>query len=107
MPSYFTLLIPTDNCTICYITLALYAAFLHRITGADPGFLGRGFICINWGWGRFADFISSFLNIPGKCNNLVSLRPNYFISIGYLKTGGGGGGGRERGGRDPPLHDLL
>ena len=26
-------------------------------------------------------------------NNLVSLRPNYFIFIGYLKPGGGGGGG--------------
>ena len=36
---------------------------------------------------RIADFISFFLNIP------VSLRPNYFIFIGYLKTRGGGGGG--------------
>ena len=40
---------------------------------------------------RFADFISYSLNIPWKWNNLVSLRPNYFIFIGYLKTGGGGG----------------
>ena len=33
-------------------------------TGADPGFLERGFICINvWGV-RFADLISFFLNIP-------------------------------------------
>ena len=30
---------------------------------------------------RFADFISFFLNIP--------LRLNYFIFIGYLKTGAG------------------
>ena len=36
----------------------------------------------------FADFISFFVNIPWKWNHLVSLRPNYFIFIGYLKTGG-------------------
>ena len=41
---------------------------------------------------RFADFILFFLNIPWKWNNLVSLRPNYFIFIGYLEMGGGGGG---------------
>ena len=29
-------------------------------------------------------------------NNLVSLRPNYFIFIGYLKTGGGMDGGFEQ-----------
>ena len=33
----------------------------------------------------FANYISFFLNIPR--NNLVLLRPNYFIFIGYLKTG--------------------
>ena len=27
----------------------------------------------------------SFLNIPCKLNNLVSLRPNYFIFMGYLR----------------------
>ena len=46
----------------------------------------------------FADFISFFFNIPGKRNNLVSLRPNYFISIEYLKVGAG---------RDLPLKPLL
>ena len=30
-------------------------------------------------WG----FITVFLNIPRKRDNLVSLRPNYFIFIGY------------------------
>ena len=35
---------------------------------------------------HFADFISFFLNILWKWNNLVSLRPNHFISIWYLKT---------------------
>ena len=55
---------------------------------------GRGFICINvCGVGvRFTDYISLFLNIPRKCNNL---RPNYFIFIGYLKTGGHEGGPNE------------
>ena len=33
---------------------------------------------------RFVDFTSIFLNIPWKWNNLVSLRPNYFIFTGYL-----------------------
>ena len=37
---------------------------------------------------RFANFISFFLNIPWKCNNLVSLRPTYFVFIQYLKTEG-------------------
>ena len=36
---------------------------------------------------RFADFISFFLKLK-----FWSLRPNYFIFIGYLKGGGGGGG---------------
>ena len=40
---------------------------------------------------RFADFISFFLDIPWKWNNLVSLQPNYFIFIGYLKMGAGRG----------------
>ena len=43
---------------------------------------------------RVVDFISFFLNIPCKRNNLVSLRPNYFIFIGYLKRVGGGSRGR-------------
>ena len=37
---------------------------------------------------RFADFISFFLNIPWTWNNLVTLRPNYFIFIGYFKSVG-------------------
>ena len=32
--------------------------------GADPGFLERGFVCINVLGANFADFISLFLNIP-------------------------------------------
>ena len=40
---------------------------------------------------RFAYFISFFLNILRKWNNLVSLRPNYFIFKGYLRTWSGEG----------------
>ena len=61
-----------------------------RISGKGVHMYNRVGIC-------FADFISSFLNIPWKWNNLVSLRPNYFIFSGYLKSVcvWGGGGGRE------------
>ena len=59
------------------------------IRTADAGFLERRFICIKVCGVRFADFISFFLNIQWKWNNLVSLRPNHFIFIGYLKMGGG------------------
>ena len=38
---------------------------------------------------RLAEFIPFFLNIPWKRNNLVSVRPNYFIFIGFLKRGTG------------------
>ena len=44
-------------------------------------------------WGFALLILSQFsYNFPWKWNNLVSLRSNYFIFIGYLKTGGGGGG---------------
>ena len=33
---------------------------------------------------------------------MVSLRPNYFLFIGYLKTGGGEGGGQGLGSSEPP-----
>ena len=38
----------------------------YKTAGADPGFLGRGFICINLLGVCFADDISFFLNIPWK-----------------------------------------
>ena len=58
---------------------------------------GWGFICIGMfacggGGVHFADFFSFFLNIPCKGNNLVSLRPNYFIFKGYKKKQGAGRG---------------
>ena len=36
---------------------------------------------------------------------MVSLRPKYFIFIGYFKNGGGGGGGGEP--PEPPLDPPL
>ena len=47
---------------------------------------------------RVTDYVSFFLNTPWKWNSLVS--PNYFIFIGYLKTGGGGE-------CEPPLDPSL
>ena len=52
-------------------------------------------------WGGDADFTSLILNILWKRNNLVSLRPNYFFFIGYLKMGD-----REGGSSEPPKHPL-
>ena len=54
---------------------------------------------------RFADFLSFFLNIPWKWNNLVSLRPNYFIYIEYWKTEDGEGDWSEP--PEPPLDPQL
>ena len=46
-------------------------------------------VCVVGGGGGFVWLIlSHFFNIPWKWNNLVSLRPNYFIFVGYFKTGG-------------------
>ena len=61
------------------------------IQGRIQDFRKRKLICIKeW---RFALLIYlDFLNILLKCNNLVSVRPNYLILMGYLKTGEGGGG---------------
>ena len=56
---------------------------------------------------RFPDFISFFSNIPWKWNNLVSLRPNYFIFIEYLKNGGGGTEGRSSEPSEPLLDPQL
>ena len=75
------------NLTDCKPWRQVFLCQGPNYAGADPGFLERGFICIEmWGVG-FVDFISFFLNIPWKCNNLVSVRPNYYIFIGYLKMG--------------------
>ena len=61
-----------------------------------------------WGCGaRCVEFISFFLNIPWKWNNLISLRPNYLFFVRYSKTcvcvcvcvcGGGGFNPRTRSG---------
>ena len=50
-----------------------------------------------------------FLNIPWKWNNLVSVRPNYFIFTGYLKRWAGSLGSSERSWwtpLDPPLYEV-
>ena len=79
-------------CLRSSVTLLMMVPYFRsgsRISGKDVRMFGLGV--------HFADFISIFLDIPWKWNNLVSLRPNYFIFIGYLKTGVCGGGGGWRG----------
>ena len=62
-----------------------YSKWSCRKTGGF-GSSGRG-VQVYKGVGvHLADFFPIFLNIQWKWNNLVSVRPNYFIFIGYLKT---------------------
>ena len=78
---------------------------LKWFTGADLGFLERGVLMYKSVGVPFADFISFFSNIPWKWNNLISLRPNYFIFIGYLNLGGMDGGSSKP--PEPPLDPPL
>ena len=75
----------------------------HLGTGERP-FRGRSRISRK---GVHRGFITFFLNIPWKWNNLVSLSPDYFIFIGYmyLKTGGWEGGLSQP--PEPPLDPPL
>ena len=75
-----------SGCRSKFYKMMYLVNHLTVYSGAGPGFLKRGFIFISV-WGPFAGLISFFLNIPWKWNKLALLRPNYFISIGYLKTG--------------------
>ena len=74
--------------------------------GADPGFLKRGFICINVR--RFALLIKVYLIVlkyPIKMN-LVSLTETKLFQFHTILNGGGGGGGSSEPPRphlDPPL----
>ena len=95
---------------ICFLHLLhIFKCAPENYSGADPRFLESGFICKGVGV-CFADFISFFLNIPWKwndlVNNLVSLRPNYFIFIWYLKTEEWGVGFANEP-REPPLDPSL
>ena len=77
--------------------------FFYFIVRGGSMISGKGvhiYLDLGVGGVRFGDFISFYLNIPWKWNNLVSLRPNYFIFIGYFKTGG------REGVRVSPLNPL-
>ena len=105
----------SDQCLHCFITEYSFKILkkkkntAHRSGGSRVS--GKGFVC-RYGV-RFPDCNSIFLNIPRKWNNLVSLRPNYCIFIGYLKTcvfvcvcvcvWGGGGLEPSEPPIDPPL----
>ena len=95
-----------SNAILLIVLRIKHISLLSTVSpGADPGFSERGFIYIYKCMGaRFADFISFSLNIPWKWNNFVSLRPNYFIFLGYLKTWGAGRGG---GGWSEPFERPL
>ena len=83
---------------------------LKHVSWQGGSRISRKGVDIHNGMGvRFADFISFFLNIPWKWNNLVSLRPNYNIFISYLKTGGQEGGSSDppEPHLDPPLLDHI
>ena len=47
------------------MNLANYIGYACKLTGVDPGYLERGFVCINGG-DRFADFYLIFLKYPMK-----------------------------------------
>ena len=70
--------------------------------GADPGFIERHRVHMYKSVGvRFAVFISYFLNIQWKWNNLVT-ETKLFHFHRIFKTGGGGGGGGRGFKRTPP-----
>ena len=66
------------------IDIVSVAQVLHK---GGSRISGKGVHIYKGAWVRFADVISFFLKISWKWNNLVSLRTNYLIFIGYLKTG--------------------
>ena len=61
---------------------SLFNFFVILSAGADPGFLEKGVHMYKGVGFRFAD-LSHFS---------YKSHENYFIFVGYLKTGGGGGG---------------
>ena len=61
------------------------------VSGADQGFLERGFICIKV-CGVALVILSHFSYISHKNEIIWSHRQSSFIYIGYLKTGDGEGG---------------
>ena len=68
------------------------------------GFLERGFRCVKEGVALLVLSHFSLISHENE-NNLVQLRPNYFIFMVYLKTGTGAGGSSEP--LDPPLDSPL
>ena len=67
----------------------------HTVYRGGSRIFGKGVHMYKGVGVRFAEFILFFLNITWKWSNLVSPRPNYFIFIGYLKTGTESGGGGQ------------
>ena len=74
----------------------IHNRFLHYLIGCRGGsrISGKG-VHMQGVRGVALLILSHFLKYPMKMNNLVSLRPNYFIVTGYLKTVGGKEGSSE------------
>ena len=82
---YFSFNSFLSSCVFCHLLITFVnSRGRSRISGKEVHIDNGGGV-------RFADFISFFLNIPWEWNNLVSLRPNYFIFVGYFKMGAGEG----------------
>ena len=79
MASWFTYL--PQKGWVSHILAHLHMIIWHRGGSRIPR---KGVHMYKGVGGCFSDFISFFLNIPWKWNNLVSLRPNYLIFTGYL-----------------------
>ena len=78
--------------------LSLRGTITDIITGADPGFLERGFM------GKRCGIRFIFLKYPMK----MKYKSLYFHGIFKNGGGGGGGGGRAGGGSsEPPLVPPL
>ena len=78
----------------------------YATPGVDPEFLKRGFLCIKVKVVRYANSISFFLNISGKCNNfgLTETKLFHFHRIFKNVWWGGGPSKPLTPPLDPPLH---
>ena len=103
----FQEIFPTARVECCFFHLAQVHwpwAAARYISGADPGFLWRGFVCIKVR-GFVLLILSQLFKITHVYEIIWSMRPNYLRFIGYFKKHGGGGGFKRT--PEPPLDPPL